>query len=470
MPDMRGEVRKALALERKRLSWRADPVAWVTERVGGFLWSKQKEIMRSVQEHPVTLVQACHGPGKSYTAANEVGWWVDTRDPVTTTVVSTAPSAQQVHSILWEEIRRLHGKAHLEGEVNQNDRWRIGNLTPAFGRKPPDDAETAFQGIHNRDVLVVVDEASGVKKTLWTGVKAITTGPNCRILAIGNPDDPTSEFHDMCLRGEGNIIKISAFDCPAFTGEFVPDNVKQKLISRDWVEARRKEWGENSPLWISKVLGEWPNTRSNSLLSIEHLNEALKRWDQWRQASEGMPVVLGVDVARFGGDRSVIAARRGPCVGIVFAQAGMDTMSFCGVIKRFYEDMNASVVQIDGVGVGAGVVDRLAEMGVPVIDLQSASESKIDSKNFANARADWWFQFRHSLHNSQMALSVDKDGIEELSKVGYSFMSNSKIKIQDKESLRKDLGRSPDLADALIYAWATPEALALPPSSTTKLW
>ena len=116
--------------------------------------------------------------------------------------------------MLWEEIRRLHKRGALPGEVQRSDRWldEQGRLV-GLGRRPPDHAESAFQGIHRQFVLVILDEAGGIPAWLWTAAEAITTGEDCRMVAIGNPDDNSSEFARVCLRDQGwHTIRISAFD------------------------------------------------------------------------------------------------------------------------------------------------------------------------------------------------------------------------------------------------------------------
>src|SRR6516164_7983289 len=129
-----------------------DPVQWAKERAGVHLWSKQQEIAQSIVDNRRTAVQSAHGIGKSFLAATLASWWVDTHPADETMVVTTAPSLDQVHAILWEEIRGLHDRAGLPGVVQRTDRWLVGGRLVGLGRKPPDYSELAFQGIHRRFV------------------------------------------------------------------------------------------------------------------------------------------------------------------------------------------------------------------------------------------------------------------------------------------------------------------------------
>src|SRR5699024_6906954 len=147
-----------------------------------------------------------------------------------------------------------------------------------FGRKPKDGDSHAFQGIHRRYVLVIVDEACGVMEELWTGVEAITTTANSRILAIGNPDDRETTFGDtFCdVRYEKlwNRISIPAHDSPNFTGEQVPDPLPDVLVQRSWVQDRLQAWGEEDPRYKSKVLAEFSEDGEMGLFNSPLLAQA----------------------------------------------------------------------------------------------------------------------------------------------------------------------------------------------------
>ena len=184
--------------------YRADPQAWAREKLGEHLWSKQVAIAQSVRDHRRTAVQSCHGVGKSFVASRLTAWWLDIHPPGTARVVTTAPTGDQVAAILWTEINGAFAKAQARGtpfpgRINETD-WKLGKQLVAFGRKPSDYNPHAFQGIHAKYVLVIIDEACGVHKQFWTAANSIATGEHCRILAIGNPDDPGSYFAQICAK------------------------------------------------------------------------------------------------------------------------------------------------------------------------------------------------------------------------------------------------------------------------------
>jgi hypothetical protein len=232
----------------------ADPVAWAREVPEHYLWSKQREIIEALRTHRRVAVKSCHGVGKSDIASVAAAWWIATHPPDRVFLVTTAPTFAQVRAILWRYIRVLHKRGRLPGKVNQTE-WHIDGELRGFGRKPADTDNDAFQGIHG-DVLVVLDEACGIPDQLWIAADALTTNPSCRILAIGNPDNPGTHFKTLFdLGSTWHQITISAFDSPNLTGEDIPPEIAEYLISKSWVEEKRAEWGEDNPIYVSKVLG-----------------------------------------------------------------------------------------------------------------------------------------------------------------------------------------------------------------------
>ena len=212
-----------LDFDRKQLEIARDPVVWIREVLGETPWSKQREIAMSVRDNRRTAVQSCHDVGKSFIASRIVSWWIAAHPPGEAFVVTSAPTFQQVRAILWREIGKAHAKGNLIGSTTETE-WKIGKELVGFGRKPSDYSPTAFQGIHARYVLVVLDEACGIPESLWDAADTLITNDSSRILAIGNPDDPTSEFAKICQPNtDWHKICISAFDSPNFTGARLAD-------------------------------------------------------------------------------------------------------------------------------------------------------------------------------------------------------------------------------------------------------
>ncbi len=445
-----------------------DPVGWAWERLGIMLWSKQHEICASVVKNPRTAVQSSHGVGKSFTAAVLALWWIDVHPPGTAMVVSTAPSHEQVHAVLWEEIRRLHTRGNLPGTVQRSDRWldEQGQLV-GIGRRPPDHAESAFQGIHRQFVLALLDEAGGIPAWLWTATEAITTGEDCRILAIGNPDDNSSEFARVCLRDPGwHTIKISAYDSPNLTGEKVADAARETLVSRSWVEDKLTRWGETNPLYLAKVLGEFADSE-DGIVPLSWVTAAQHRWHTWNDAKQpAQPgrFIVGVDVARYGTDKTCLAHRHGDVIMQLDRHSKMDTTQTTSLVTAAMHGKPGALAIVDVIGVGAGVVDQLRANRLPVTAFNaSAATKRRDSTGawkFPNVRSASWWNVRELLdphQGSTLALPPDDELAAELTVPRWAPAAGSLIRVEDKDTVRKRLGRSTDSADAVCMAlWQDP--------------
>jgi hypothetical protein len=447
-----GRVAARLEDESRVEAHRQDPALWAADKLGAHLWSKQRDIMASLVVNRRTAVQSCHDSGKSFTAGLAASWWIDTHLHGEAFVASTAPTSAQIRGILWEEIRKNHRRGNLPGKVLLSDEWKLHDGTlVGWGRKPSDTDEHGFQGVHRRFVLVIIDEACGVPEQLWTAVEAITTNADARILSIGNPDVPDSHFAKVCMPGSGwNVIRISAFDTPNFTDEAVPDELHPMLVSREWVEDARKRWGEDSPLFISKVLGEFPPVSSSTLIPAS--------WSVAAQQRSLAPVgwgAFGVDVARFGSDRSILYLRRGDHVRLLRDWTHTATTETTGIVVSEARVHFPAEIRVDGVGVGGGVVDQLAEQGFPVCDLQSGARA-VDSEHFINARAEWHWGLRGRLEAGEIDIDpLDDELASQLGSLRYGFDSRGRIKIESKDDMRKRGMPSPDRADALMLAFAS---------------
>lgn len=469
--------------EMRRRRWRRDPVAWVKERTGMFLWSAQKRILESVRDHRRTAVASCHGPGKSFTSAQVISWWIDTNHPGDAAAVTTAPTDRQVKVILWKEIRRTHAIAKLNGHTNLKD-WQIlvngKEETVAFGMKPSDYDPAAFQGVHAKRVLVVVDEAGGVQgasiehpHSLWDGADSLLSNDDCRELAIGNPDDPTSYFAKICQPGSGwNVIWISAFDTPNFTGELIPAELKSQLVGRTWVEEKRKSWAptwrwtedgkrcvppegqkieDANPLWVSKVLGRFPkNAQAMGLIPIPWIEAA-----QERSLDPEGPNELGVDVGG-GGDASCTAHRRGPVVRILSTDHNPDTMQTCGKVVDEYNTTGAESVKVDKIGIGAGITDRGKELGLPFIGVNVGAASS-EPERFVNLRAELWWNVRERFEQGNIDIDPnDQDLAAELASLRFKRTSKGQVVIESKDEAKRRGVASPNKADAVMLSFAQP--------------
>jgi hypothetical protein len=372
-------------------------------------------------------------------------------------VVTTAPTTAQVEAILWPEIGKAHRKGNLPGRITLDAKWYMGQELVAYGRKPADYDQAAFQGIHAKYVFVLLDEAVGIPKSLFDAVDALATNVNARVAAVANPDDPSSHFAQVCKPGSGWVVKrISAFDTPAYTGEKVPEELLPLLVSPEWVEERKIRWGVNSPIYQSKVLGEFPDISDDSLILPRWIEAAQKR-----SLERNRRPVMSWDIARFGEDETVGMRREGGWIRLSRAHHKADTMTTTGHIVKAHRDINDEkglndfpTIIVDVVGVGAGVYDRLVELGLPVV-AYNGGEAPYDKERFVNARAEDYWNLRELFENGEIDIDELDDVLAaQLGSLKWTLDSRGRIKIESKDDMRKRGMPSPDRADTVAQAFS----------------
>lgn len=447
-----------------------DPVAFSERLLGIDLWDTQKEILRSVAANPRTAVKACHASSKTFTAAQAALWWV-TRYP-DGIVLTTAPTQTQVEKLLWNEIHRALPQARSKGlsypKANQAE-LRIGPSCYILGLST--DEGLRFQGFHGR-VLVILDEAPGIRPDIYDAIEGIRAGGDVHVLAIGNPTAVGGPFYDAFHRSRESwhTVTISAFDTPNLYGYTIPGvrgapedgrsllqlsevelNVAPRpyLVTRRWVKEKYLEWGPTSPLWQSRVMGEFPAEGHDTLIPLALIEAA-----QARVLRAGSPVELGVDVGWFGDDASVIALRRGPVVEILDVAHKTDTMATAArVAHALRRHADITYARVDSVGVGAGVVDRLRGDNLPVVGL-NAGWSARDGERFANARAEWYWGLRERFEAGDIALPRDDELAAQLASLRWRPDARGRVTIESKDDMRRRGLSSPDKADAVMMAYA----------------
>lgn len=497
-----------LRQESRKAEYLTNPVKWAEDVLGIKPWSKQRDILMSVQNNDHVAVRSCHGSGKSYLASLLACWWISTRPLGEAIVVTTAPTYAQVHAILWEDIRKHHLRAEerfregkspmkMPGYITQSDQWKSDDgMLLGFGRKPADNNDHGFHGIHRQYVLVIIDESCGIRENLFTAVEAITTTKNSRILAIGNPDDPATQFQKFFTSDPNwDRLDVMSYDSPNFTmfhkGHYdkcnhedewmqeqcqqrkwaerwdrdseldLPQSVLDQLPNDEWVAQRRAAWGTDSPLWMSKVLGRFPLQSVNTLFSADTLARGI---DCELIPDRTAPVILGVDLARFGPDYSTIYSNIDGQIRLIDKWGGkadeqlVDGMESAARVHQWAQALGATEVRIDSEGVGGPILDqinRLSEGSYSVIAMKGSATSP-DNMRWVNSRAYWYDRMREKMFNHEIDIDfADKRLFEELEQIQYHFNNRYRsLQIESKEDMSKRGVKSPDHADAAVYAAA----------------
>lgn len=272
------------------LIYKKYPDVWILRYLGQLLWKKQIEIGRALAAYPKVSVRSANGMGKSFIAAALALWFFICFKY--SKIVTTAPSERQVKKILWGEMHWMH-PILKKSVVNAGDlltlelRGEPGNWAVGY---TADDADT-FQGIHEENLLLVLDEANGIKREIWRACEGMTTVEGNKTLAIGNPDTPNTQFHETHTGREPGYykIRISAFDSPNIgideRGEFysITPLPYPKITGLDWALSKINKLGRNDPWVVSRVFGEFPQSAHNQLISDKLLANALAKGRMLRQ-------------------------------------------------------------------------------------------------------------------------------------------------------------------------------------------
>ena len=447
------------------------PVAFAHDVLNVRLWDKQEEVLTALTDNRRVAVKSGNGLGKGFCAAVAVLWFMHSH-PGNAITLSTAPTFRQVRHILWRQIHRLYRPvAETLGGKMLDTRWEFSDGRYAMGLS----AENAdqFQGFHSPSMFIVVDEAEGISEDIYEAIESVMTSADPLLLLIGNPTTMDGAFR-RALYEEREIycpITISALDSPNVRAGRV---VIPGLTTSKWVEERRNVWGEKKPVYRSRVLGEFPNQGDDTLISLSDIEAAVNHivdavsWtigDDTILASERRStgdVVIAVDVARFGPDSSVILLRRDDSVEEIQALHQQDTMQLAGRVAAAIREHNPDHVLIDEIGIGAGVVDRLRELGHPVRGINVGHRARQD-KVYANLRAEGYWTLAERFASGFITIPSDNELISQLATLRYRYDSQGRIKIEGKDEIRRRGLPSPDKADALMLSF-------LDTGKRVKLW
>ncbi|MDV6291339.1 hypothetical protein R2F25_38660 [Streptomyces sp. UP1A-1] len=393
--------------------WHDTPSGFIEDVLGESIWSRQREIVDAVPFHKRIAVPAGFGVGKTWIAGRLVAWAGAVNAPGTMVIVTTATRFRQVRNQLWPHIRKTVARAGLPGYCDTTQ-WKIpdqwGNdVIVAYGFTAPENDEAAMQGIHGTPkLLIVVDEAGGIARTIGNGTNNLLTG-DARMLAIGNPamDDPRSWFEGLCEEGEDPeepstiTIPIATFASPAITKERVPycndcpDGVPPHSLAihlpdQDWVDRTIREYGPDHPYVIAKVHAKFPKGGGGLTIPVTWVEAAQQSDDPtgpgWRRlcdlgidgetathtVKDGAWVRLGVDVAADGGDEFVISRIVGDVIETRYAASGAINDDQVLLAEKVLEEIAAAQrladvlgsphavrVKVDQNGIGHGVVSML---------------------------------------------------------------------------------------------------------------
>lgn len=467
--SLKAEVGELLATHDRARSldsfaeYRDDPVRFLLEVLHADpekLWSRQREIADLVRHRRYVVVRSCNGLGKDWLAAGLALWWVYACRGY---VLLTGPTERQVKYVVMGEIRRAFDRAaDLPGQLFELAlRIEAPELMGILAFTSTDASK--LTGFHAPRLLVVITEAQGVEPLVWEGVFANVTGEASKVFAVGNPLQPTGKFFDVSRSPAWAAVKIPATEHPNVVQgrEVIPGAVTQAFI-----DLMAQEYGVGSGVYMSRVMGEFPDESDEALCQRSWVLAAQERWRALPRGPKEGEIVPAVDPARYGPDFSALAVRYGDVVEEVITWSKLGTVDTAGRVLVELDRLGLPrdfSVTVDSPGLGGGVIDALEAMGgrpwdynggLPPLGYQAGEK-------FANLRAESFWTLRRRLEMGTIALPPDEKLGDELCAMRWSIRLDGKVQLEGKDELRARLGRSPDRADAVAMAFADDSRMPL---------
>lgn len=381
-----------------------------------------------------------HGVGKTALSAWMIIWFAVTK-PHCSGVVTANTSSQLVNKT-WREVgvwlRRCHFKDWFEYTASrlrhkQFSEWQIVPVTNS------PEAPERFAGLHARYVLMIFDEASAIEKPIWETAVGATSTPGCIWLVMGNPTRAEGEFFE-CFHKNRHLWSPTHVSC-----------IGSKMVTPSYVAYVKEAYGDDSDVYRVRVLGQFPEASMDQLIARGFVERAVERFIDEAVWSP-MPRIMGVDVARFGSNKTVITKRQGRMVIEVTPFAKRDLAFVAGVVQQHIDEWEPDMVIIDGDGLGAGVVDILRNRKYQIEEFRGGKAAREPSR-YVNARSEAWDKMREWFWQDEISVPNIQELIDDCCAPLYYFDPSGRMGLEKKEDMEKRGLQSPDYGDSLALTF-----------------
>lgn len=444
-----------------------NPATWGRINMKGWkpTWYQEEIGCALAAERRVSVVGP-HGIGKTGTDANIILWFAYTRERagIDWKVITTAGAWRQLQRYLWPEIhkwsRSLKNPPRRDELLNMELKLHYGQ---AFAVASDDPAN--IEGAHADEILYVIDEAKAVIPDTWDAIEGAMSAGNAYCLANSTPGKAEGRLFDIHSKKPG-------FEDWKTIHVKLEDAIEAGRIRPEWAEQRARQWGKTSPVYLNRVLGEFSTTDSDGVIPLDWLEAANDRWNDLQADGrlEASPLTaVAADVATEEGiDKTIIVNRHGDVLTVIDTLPHVDTMKTARKVKIILDTKQSSsksakmkpIAVIDAIGVGTGVVDTLREQGIKVDAFMGSNKALFKDKTgeltFLNRRAEAWWHLRDLLNpafGATVAIPDNPTLTGDLVAPRWDQTPSGAIKIEDKDDIRKRLGRSPDEGDAVTMAF-----------------
>lgn len=423
--------------------WQAD----VLNEIGAYC-KKLIRCRQGVGPDPGPLQMAVasgHGIGKSALVSWVILWFMSCRDDAK--IVVTANTETQLTTTTWRELALWHARTHNKDwftwtatkfYLNSNpEKWYASAV--AWSENNPE----AFAGTHAKNTLMLFDEGSKIADSIYEKADGAMSTFGAMFLVFGNPTRNMGRFYDAFHKDRKFWITRQI------------DSREAKKANKVWIQQFIERRGLTDDRTKYQILGQFPSASSRQFISTSAVEKCQNfEAEGW----EYMPLVMGVDVARYGENSSAVCMRRGRKVYPLITFPKQDLMTTAHQVAELIRKERPVQVFVDGSGIGAGVVDRLRQLNFQVVDVNGGNSSL--NPRFLNKRAEMWAEMKEFIEGV-CELPKDDPNVspslkDELTCVEYGFTDKGRVRLQRKEDIAEEHGFSPDKADALAYTFAYP--------------
>ncbi len=422
----------------------------------------QEKILIDIGRENRIAAHTGHGIGKTAMGSWTLLWFMFTRGQ--SKVITTAPTWRQVKDLLWTEVNRWARRMDLEkmGWVFPYDllttRLNITGQAEWYATGESSDDPYKLEGYHAKSIMYIVDEAKGVQDSIFDAIEGGMTAQEAKMVLLSTPGDSQGMLYRVCSGRENrnmdptdpdfwHIHHVSAEDSPQ--------------VSKRWIETRKKRWGPQSGVYILRVKGEFVELGDDTLFPAGWVDKAVDREEF--ELGKRSARVLGVDVARYGADSSVVCLREGANAVRFQKFDQLSTVQLADRVETIARDFKPREIWVDADGLGAGVVDILREVKFLRDKIREfhGNATPHDTAQFYNKRVETYWGLRKKFEMDAIKIPDDDNLLGQLTSLKYKYQNKSVegesltvMIAESKEDRRRRGLESPDEADALMMAFA----------------
>jgi len=448
-----------LSLFKKKIpQYRKNPILFAKEVLQFEPETYQEALLMDLANFPKVSIKSGHGIGKTASEAVAALWFLSCFPYAR--VVATAPTAQQLNDVLWAELNKWISRSDILRVILHWTKTYV--YVDGYERRWFAVAKTAsqpenMQGFHEDNMLFIVDEASGVEDEIMEAVLATLSGDNNKLLMCGNPTRITGAFYDSHTRDR------ALYKCHTVS------SLESKRTNKQNIEMFKRKYGENSNVYKVRVLGEFPTQEDDVFIPLPLIEQTILNEIDLSKINK---ITMGVDVARYGDDETIIATNIGGKIDIPIARHGQSLMTTVGDIVMTYKKILSDypaykgvvTVNIDDTGLGGGVTDRLEEVKteqklrrLEIVPVNFGNKPPKDGsdEHYQDISTYMWAIVKEEMENREISLPNDEEMVAQLSVRKYSITSNGKIMLEPKKDMKTRGISSPDRGDAVALSCYT---------------